>query len=369
MPTASPLRDLSPNWFATVMGTGIVANASVLLPVSIPGLRALATVAWLAAALLLVTLLALTAVQCRREPARLRRHLEDATMAPFLGMPPMALLTVGAGALLVGHDVIGARAALDVAVVLWVAGTLTGLAAYVVVPTTLLRRRHLRDAPATWLLPLVPPMVSAATGAALIAHLPAGDARVALLLTCWVLFALSLAASAPLIVLVATRVLRRGPGEARMVPTLWIVLGPLGQSITAANLLGAAATNGSVPHAAALTAFGVRYGIAALALAMAWLAVAAALTLRTARRDHLPFTLTWWSFTFPVGTCVTGTSELAIHSAAGAFTPIALALFAFLTAAWATTATRTVGGLLSLRAAPTSPTTPSPAPLAPRPAR
>ena len=41
--------------------------------------------------------------------------------------------------------------------------------------------------------------------------------------------------------------------------------------------------------------------------------MAAALTRRAAKRK-MGFALTWWSFTFPVGTCVTGTSQLAVHT-------------------------------------------------------
>jgi tellurite resistance protein TehA-like permease len=87
---------------------------------------------------------------------------------------------------------------------------------------------------------------------------------------------------------------------------------------------------------------------------MTWLTVVATITRRTAR-DHLPFSLTWWSFTFPLGTCVTGTSELALHTTAGAFVPIAVALFALLLMAWTTVATRTLRGLrpVSGRRAPT----------------
>ena len=43
------------------------------------------------------------------------------------------------------------------------------------------------------------------------------------------------------------------------------------------------------------------YGVPTWGFAMMWLALAAAITVRTARRG-LPFALTWWSFTLPVGT-------------------------------------------------------------------
>ena len=51
-------RHLGPNWFASVMGTGIVANAAALLPVHIAGLRAFAVGVWLLAATMLVLLTA-----------------------------------------------------------------------------------------------------------------------------------------------------------------------------------------------------------------------------------------------------------------------------------------------------------------------
>ena len=90
-----------------------------------------------------------------------------------------------------------------------------------------------------WLMPAVPPMVSAATGALLIPHLPACQLRLSLLLACYAMFGISLVASVVVITQVWQRLVRHSIGPAMMVPTLWIVLGPLGQSITAAGLLGA----------------------------------------------------------------------------------------------------------------------------------
>jgi tellurite resistance protein TehA-like permease len=76
---------------------------------------------------------------------------------------------------------------------------------------------------------------------------------------------------------------------------------------------------------------------------MLWLALAAAITVRTARRG-LPFALTWWSFTFPVGTVVTGTIALATRSQADVLRVASVVLFALLMAAWLVVAARTVAG-------------------------
>jgi tellurite resistance protein TehA-like permease len=137
LPTrADAFAHLGPNWFASVMGTGIVAVAATLLPVRFAGREPLAVIAWVTAAALLVLLIAATAVHWLRHPDTARGHARDSAMAPFYGAPPMALLTVGAGALLAGRHLIGLHDAVVVDSVLWTAGTLTGLAAAVAIPTS-----------------------------------------------------------------------------------------------------------------------------------------------------------------------------------------------------------------------------------------
>src|SRR6202020_1228178 len=245
----------------------------------------------------------------------------DTVRVQFSGPPPMALLTVGAGALLLGPAVIGAHAALVVDAVLWPLGTLGGLAAALAVPYLMCAR--LRAAPAAsfggWLMPVVPPMVSAATGALLIPHLPAGQLRLSLLLACYAMFGISLVASVLVITQLWQRLGQHSIGPAAMVPTLWIVLGPLGQSITAASLLGAAARLAlPPPYGPAFQALGLVYGVPVWGFAVLWAALATTITVRAARA-HLPFSLTWWSFTFPLGTLVTGTTALALHTGADVF--------------------------------------------------
>ncbi len=359
--------NLGPNWFASVMGTGIVANAAALLPVSVPGLHTAALIVWVLAATMLIALLGATAIHWMRHPKAARAHASNPEMAPFYGAPPMALLTVGAGTLLVGRELTSTHAAVLIDAVLWATGTVTGLASSLAIPYLMFTRHRIEQhmTLATWLMPIVPPMVSAATGAALVAHLPDGQDRLTLLLGCYAMFGLSLIASLIVITLVWARLAYHGPGPAETVPTLWIVLGPLGQSITAATLLADQAPHTiGAPYANALNALSVLYGVPIWGFAALWLCLAAAITLRTAR-ERLPFTLSWWSFTFPVGALVTGTSELALHTHLHAFTVASIALYALLLAAWATAALNTArgaltGGLFRPHALAPRPATPSP---------
>jgi tellurite resistance protein TehA-like permease len=264
-------------------------------------------------------------------------------MAHFYGAVPMALLAWGAATITVGRDVVGEHVAVDLDVVLWLTGTVLGLAVAVAVPYWLFTRYEVDDEAASggWLMPIVPPMVSAATGAALVPHTPAGQERLALTAGCWSMFGLSLLASLVVITLLWGRLARYKVGAAAAVPTLWIVLGPLGQSITATNALGAQADLAwPQPYAAAFRALGLVYGLPVWGFAVMWAAVALAVTVRTAR-EHLPFSLSWWSFVFPIGTMVTGTSGLAVHSGLSALTVAAAAFFLVLLGAWGLVAVRT----------------------------
>ena len=314
------------------MGTGIVATAAASLPLHVSGLRTTATCVWALAAALLV-FLAVAAFR-RWTWDTVRAQLRDPVMAQFWGAPPMALMTVGTGALLLGSDWIGLTAALVVDWTLWTVGTALGLATAMWVPFRMIGAD--RPAFGGWLMPVVPPMVSAASGALLAQHLPDGAFRQAMVLGCYALFGVSLFATMVIVPLIWQRLVQHGPGEA--VPTLWIVLGPLGQSITAANLLGGVAV---LPGQAA---FGVLYGTVTWGFALLWVGIAVAVTARSVR-SGLPFALTWWSFVFPLGTLVTGTSALAAAAHSVLFVVVSVVLYGGLVLSWLTVATRTVRSL------------------------
>src|SRR5580698_10794779 len=60
------LDAITPNWYASIMGTGIVATAAATLPLQFAGLRTFATVVWAVAAVLLVGRTGVTALHWRQ---------------------------------------------------------------------------------------------------------------------------------------------------------------------------------------------------------------------------------------------------------------------------------------------------------------
>ncbi|NMN99425.1 C4-dicarboxylate ABC transporter [Nocardiaceae bacterium YC2-7] len=340
------LGNLGPNWFASVMGTGIVATAAATLPVRIPGLHVFGRVVWVLAAVLLVVLIVAVTAHWIRHPTVARSHAYNPQMAHFYGAAPMALLTVGAGAILIGKDLIGERAAVNLDWVLWSAGTVGGLFTAMTIPYLMFTQINVEPDAAFggWLMPIVPPMVSAATGALLIPHMAPGTGRETMLYGCYAMFGLSLLASIIVITMVWSRLAHFGTSGTARVPTLWIVLGPLGQSITAAGLLGSKAAISVDPDLAdGMEVFAILYGVPIWGFAVLWIGLATALTVRTARRG-MPFALTWWSLTFPVGTFVTGTTQLALHTGLPAFKVAAVVAYIGLLGTWGLVAVRTARG-------------------------
>ncbi|WP_327377311.1 TDT family transporter [Streptomyces sp. NBC_01216] len=361
---AAPVRHLGPQWYAPVMGTAIVASAGAGLPIAVPGLRTACTAVWSLSLVMLLALLAARAAHWAYHRDQARTHLLDPSVAPFYGCLSMALLAVGGATLLVGRDWIGLPAAVAVDTILFTAGTATGLAAAVAVPYLMVVRHRIEGASPVWLLPVVAPMVSAALGPLLLPHLPAGQARQSLLIACHALFGLSLLATLLMLPLVFGRLVTGGPLPLALTPTLFLVLGPLGQSTTAAAHFADAAPGVlPAPYADGLSAFAVLYGVPVTGFALLWLVLAGAMVLR-ARRRGMRFAMTWWAFTFPVGTCVTGAGGLARHTDLAAARWLTVGLYLLLVVAWLVAARHTVRGLVSgaLLAAP------APAPPAPRPA-
>jgi C4-dicarboxylate transporter/malic acid transport protein len=340
---ADAFRDLGPNWFAVVMGTGIVAIAAATLPMRAAGLHAFALAVWVLACLLLVALSGAWTVHWIRYPRRALAHAANPVMAQFWGAPAMALMTVGGGTLIVGRQWIGLGAAVDADWVLWSLGTALGLITACWIPYLMMTRHSIKadGAFGGWLMPIVPPMVSAANGALLVPYAAAGQPRLTLVAACYAMFGISLFASVIVISLVWGRLVMYKTLPAIMVPTSWIVLGPLGQSVTATgNMARVAGLALPAPYPAGANVLALLYGLPTWGFAMMWLVIAASMTARALRRG-LPFGLTWWSFTFPVGTCVTGTISLAARTGSDVLREASIVLFVLLAAAWLVVLART----------------------------
>ncbi|WP_043256549.1 TDT family transporter [Streptomyces sp. Tu6071] len=332
----SRLRGFGPNHYAAVMGTAMLATAGSGLPQHVGGLRGLCTALWALAALALLAVLVARGAHWAHHRDQARAHLRSPAVAPFYGCLAMAFLALSAATQRVGPDVLGRGAALRLAEVLFAIGAVLAVVVAAGIPVLMIvhARARFADVSPVWLLPLVAPMVAASVGPGLVAELPAGQARETLVYACLALFGTSLLAVLVVLPLVGARLLTGGGWPTRLAPSLFLVLGPLGQSTTATGAIAEAA-RGVLPDGTAegLRVFSIVYGVPVMGFALLWLLIAAALVARALAQDLRPSS-TWWAFTFPVGTCVTGPTQLAAHTGLAAYRWLAAAVYVFLLFAW-----------------------------------
>lgn len=330
-------RQVTPNLFASVMGTGIVAAVSARFIWLSPAFAYFGTAVWmLVSTWLLVLTVGLVGnwIRHREEAMALLRNPVN---LPFYGTIPMALLTVGSGAILFGPAFFG-PASVYVAGGFWIIGTLLGIITAIAVPVrAVLSTYQLSDYTLpSWMLPVVPPMVSATTGAGLLDHISNAGLRTALQASCYSLFGMALIVGMLTLAMIYSRLVCDGTLAPAIAPTVWIPLGVIGQSIAAANFLGVhndtALTSGPF-SLGELRTIGVVFGITMFGFAVFWVAFAMALTAHGARVG-MTFSLSWWSLVFPLGATALGMSALAEATGLAALDVGALGLYIALVGIW-----------------------------------
>jgi C4-dicarboxylate transporter/malic acid transport protein len=328
------VTNLSPLWFTSVMGTGILALCAALSPVHLPVLAGLSVVLWAGATSLLAVLLVLWLAQALLRPDRVHASLRDPLVAQSWGAPPMACFTIATGFLLIGAPRLGETLCLPAAQVLWLAGVGGSIFSALAVPYLMFTSHQvsLETTYGSWLLPVVPPIVASVPGALLVSSWPTASQGSVLALA-YALWGLGVALAAILIVLFYSRLAYHKVPKGALVTTLWLVVGPLGQSVAGINALGTAAEHVWPALAPALRAAGLAYGLPVWGFGLYWLTLAILITVRAAR-THFPFALGWWAFTFPVGVMTTGTYALHARTGAAVFVVAGLGLLALLAMMW-----------------------------------
>lgn len=193
-PSALPLA--SPVWFPSVMGTALLSS---LLGRQVPDhgwLLYPATALMFLAIVLLIGLGAGFAVNARRNPGMFAHTWRDMSILPTWGTVSMGMTATGSAIHNVGPllpfgagstyraglaESTAADWAIAVAATLWLFGTLIGLFTTFRVALRLMEKGATHPVPA-WGLAVVPPMVSATTGAGLVDDIDSEQLTVVLVL-------------------------------------------------------------------------------------------------------------------------------------------------------------------------------------------
>lgn len=342
------IRQFTPHWFAVTMGTGILALALAAFPLPLPGLHALAEGLWLLDVLLFSLFTGLYVARWLLFYQEAREIFAHATVSMFLGTIPMGLATLINGLLLFGLPRWG-EAVLPLALGLWWLDAAMALACGVLIPYLMFTRQAHRidQMTAVWLLPVVAAEVVAASGGLLVPHLTASE-QFTVLVASYVLWAYSVPVALSLLVILLLRLALHKLPPASMAASSWLALGPIATGALGLLVLGADAPTVFAAHGLAgigeiARGLGLLGAVLLWGLGLWWLALAVLVTQRQAR-EGMPFNLSWWGFTFPLGVYALTTLRLGEALAAPFFTGLGTVLVVLLALLWTLVASRTLAG-------------------------
>jgi len=343
------IRQFTPNWFAATMGTGILSAVLMQLPLVIPGLYQLAEALWMLNVVLFLTFSALYIARWVMFFDEARRVFGHSTVSMFFGTIPMGLATLINGLLTFGLPRWG-DAVLPIAELLWWLDVGMSLACGVVIPFLMFTRQEHRidQMTAVWLLPLVACEVAAVSGGLLAPHLSDPHGQFSVLITSYVLWAMSVPVAFSILTILLLRMaLHKLPHES-MAASSWLALGPISTGAFGLIVLGADSplifnANGLPGVGEIASGLGLIGGVILWGVGVWWCLMALLITARYLR-NGIPFNLGWWGFTFPLGVFALTTLKLGAVLHLGFFAVLGTSLVAALSVLWLVIMKRTVIG-------------------------
>lgn len=351
VPTVRPrtqvLRHFTPNWFATTMGTGILAVCLGQFPGS-PAVHTAGEALWLANIVLFAVLTCIYAGKWLRHPGAALKAFDHAVVSMFFGCIPMGLATIVNGFVIFGPSLFG-DTAVTIAVDLWWADAALAVLAGLAIPLVMFTRQEhaIEHMSAVWLLPIVASEVAAASGGLLVPHL-AADAQLQVLFASFVLWSCSVPLALGILVILFLRMALHKLPPAGMAATSFLALGPIGTGalgLTLFSINGGSvlAANGLAALAPAMSGAALLGAVLLWGYGLWWLGLAVAITVNHLRQG-LPFNLGWWGYIFPIGVYGLVTMRLSSVFPLPALAGFGQALVVAVAAIWIVVAIRTSCG-------------------------
>ena len=309
------LRTLHPGWFASVMGTSILAvatydnpgNQSALLPIAHAIGRALAIIAYVVAAVLFVAYLTRWIKHGDAAMSDLRHPVLGATYGTF----PGGLLVLAVMTSLIGPSWFSTSAVIWMISVLAIVGGGLAVAVSLAFGYILFTGEpSIAMVNGGWFIPPVVTIILPMVLVPLMPHVSPPNARLLLMLG-YAFYGMGLLLFALIMSMLYDRLVLHPLPHVAMSPSLWIGLGPVGVGVLALLSLAHA----GAPIFKSATAIVVQISLigatAIWGFGLWWLATSIALLVRYVRAGKLPYSIGWWAFTFPLGAYTVATLTLA----------------------------------------------------------
>ena len=231
---------VSLSWFSVTMGTGSVSLLLFELPYPSTWLYWLSVGTFLLNVLLFLVFLILTILRYTLYPFLFRTMLRDLGQSLFIGTLPMGFSTIVAMMIQLGVPILG-QPMLTAGWALWWVDVTLSAASCITMPFLIAssqKTRELRFLTTAWLLPVVPLIVSSATGAVIAGILVEPHHALWTLMTCYALLGSGLSIALSILTVFSLRLMLHGFPARENSASMFLPLGPLGQGAFAIQKLG-----------------------------------------------------------------------------------------------------------------------------------
>lgn len=311
---SSVVRQFGTNWFTVVMGISIVAALTYTSPIPIPGLQSIGIAFFLLANVVFIIALGLWSWRWIRHTDEALKDFSDPGKILFYGALAMSISIIGNDYLVIGRYLITPATAILISKTMWLCGVAVALFSVVTIPYLLFvsHKVSLEDTHASWLIPVVPPIVAAATGAKLIPYWSTLSGQFFFTILILALFGMTFFLFIMISSLYYSRLVYSGKIAGGFVPSVWIVLGPIGMSMTVFSTLPLVTQPFLEPWNSGFHALGIIFAISMWGVGIWWIVIASLYSLLhiTKKESKIPFNLGWWGYVFPLGSFTTGTYAL-----------------------------------------------------------
>ncbi|MBK8523814.1 MAG: C4-dicarboxylate ABC transporter [Betaproteobacteria bacterium] len=328
-------RSFAPGWFAAVMGTGVLALTAHSLSGRWPFLTPLVQgLHWFNVLLFCVLSVPWLTRWLRFHEAAMMtlRHPVQASFYPTFAI---AMLVLAAQWLAIAGMPVAALA-------FWWGGTALVFVFSFAVLFQMFRGEHvdLEHVTPAKFIPAVGLVVIPVAGGPLL-ELQSGAMRELALLVNILGLGAGTMMYLGLLGLTLQRKLLAKPAVGILTPTAWIHLAPLGViPVSLLNVLD------QLPFAVAHEPF-LFISLLLWGFGVWWLVMASLLTWAARRAGQMPFALSWWGFTFPLGVFVAASLRLSPLTGIGSVDTIGVACWFLLLLVWGVTLVNTVRGVIS----------------------
>jgi len=323
------VKNFTPSWFASVMGTGILAITSMFYSQYLPFLKDVAYFLFYFNVVLFFVLLVPWLLRWIFFKKEAMADLEHPILSNFYATIAVAMLVLASNFIVIGKD-------MAVGKVFWFAGAFSTIFFGLLTPFIMFRGEHVKldhISPA-WFIPPVGLIVIPIAGSLVISQF-SGMLQEFVIFLNYFGWGAGFFIYLSLLAVCMYRFILHHPLPSTLAPTIWINLGPIGAGTIA--LINLVKNSAFVTIKEPFFVFGLIFW----GFGIWWVMMAIIMTLHYVKKLKLPYAMSWWAFTFPLGAYVA-----ASHSVANIFDIelidyVGFALYLLLLSFWIVTLTKT----------------------------